>query len=113
MLGGSAMTEPAEDGLEHRLLEEELDLQLAILKEHTPDASFFPNDEENKVLPHLKDNAEKTKPPQEDDVGFFHKPTPSELLAIEESVLEENVLEPLIICLVIVGLAFIPQLMNL
>jgi hypothetical protein len=109
MFGGSAMTEPAEDGLEHRLLEEELELQLALLKEHTPNASLFPDDEEeNKVLPHLKDTVAK-----QEDVGMFHKPTPSEILAIEETVLEENILEPLMICLVIVGLGLVPQLLHL
>ena len=113
MFSGSAITKPAEDAFEHRLLEEELELQLALLKEHTPDALLFPDDDvENKALPHLKDSV-ANKPRQEEDVvGIFHKPTPSEILAIEETVLEENILEPLMICLVIVGLAFIPQLVN-
>ena len=109
MLGGTVTTKAAEDTLDHRLLEEELELQLGLLKEHTPDASLFPDDEtENKALPHLKDTVADPK-----DQGIFHKPTPSEILALEEVVLEENILEPLMICMVIVALTAMPQLINL
>jgi hypothetical protein len=104
------MTQPAEDGMEHLLLEEELDLQLSLLKEHTPDVSLFPDDEEEiKALPHLKDTVASADKHAE---GIFHKPTPSEIIAFEGTVMEENVLEPLMICLVIVGLAVMPQLMS-
>lgn len=101
------MSEPAEDGMEHLLLEEELELQLSLLKEHTPDVSLFPNDEEEiKALPHLKDTVS-----DQHDEGLFHKPTPAEIIEFEGTVMEESVLEPLLICLVIAGLAMIPQLM--
>jgi hypothetical protein len=105
--GGSAMTKPSEDGLEHILLEEELELQLEMLKDQTPDTTLFPEDsDEMAALPHLKD---KNSDIEEHHEGFFHKPTPSELLYLEEEVVEENLLEPVLMCMVIAGLMFLPQ----
>lgn len=104
------MTKPNEDGLEHLLLEEELELQLEMLKDQTPDTTLFPEDaDEMAALPHLKD---KNPDIEEHNEGFFHKPTPSELLYLEEEVVEENLLEPVLMCMVIAGLMFLPQFFN-
>jgi hypothetical protein len=90
--------------LESRLLEGELDLQMALLKEQNSitDALVIPTDEiEDKILPNLHDNT-KTD-------GIFHPPTPSEILVLEETILEENLLEPIAICCAIIALALLPQ----
>lgn len=117
-VGGSGMTQPKEDAMEHVLLEEELEVQLGLLKDHTPDPSLFPDDkEELEVLPHLKDSAADTKMKKKDEEhhegeGMFHKPTPSEILEFEETVLEENLVEPFLICLAIAAFALVPQLLK-
>jgi hypothetical protein len=119
-MGGSGMTEPSEDALEHRMLEEELQLQLDLLKDHTPDPSLFPDDkEELEALPHLKDQAhvhmKNTGEVVEDaDDPIYHltHPTPEEVLVLEETVLEESNLEPLMVCLAIGALMLLPQLLQ-
>lgn len=101
--------------VEDRLLEDELELQLQVLKEHqSTDVSLFPVDPvEDEALPHLHDTndvgAESDSANHEQ--GFFHTPTPEEIFVLEETVLEENLLEPIAMCLVIVGLALLPQFM--
>lgn len=89
--------------LESRLLEGELDLQMALLKEQNSitDVLVFPTDEiEDEVLPNLHDTRTE---------GIFHQPTPSEILVLEETILEENLLEPIAICCAIIALALLPQ----
>jgi hypothetical protein len=104
MNGGSGMTKPSEDALQHLILEEELDLQLQMMKDHTPDTSFFPEDsDEMAALPHLKD-------PQ--PVKHHFGPSPVQILAIEESVLEENALETAMFCLVMTAFILMPQLLH-
>jgi hypothetical protein len=109
------------------VLEEELDLQLALLKEHNSiaDVSLFPIDTvEDKILSRLHDARDLTNNDIDDpnvglesttsqsathEAGFFHQPTPVEIFAMEETILEKNLLEPIAICLVIAGLALVPQ----
>jgi hypothetical protein len=88
--------------LESRLIEGELDLQMALLKEQNSitDVSVFQTDEiDDDILhlPHLH--------------GILHKPSPTDIYVFEETILEENLLEPIAICCAIVGLALLPQLM--
>ena len=99
------MTQAKEDALEHLVLEEELELQLNLLKDHRSKASVFPNDEEIKFMPPSTENTHEEQ-------GFFHKPSPSEILEFEETVLEENLLEPFLICLAIAAFALVPQFLN-
>lgn len=105
---GISPTSSVVDIASHRVLEEELDLQLSLLKEHTPDLFLFPDEKEEimKVLPNLHSDKQK------DNEGVFHAPTPAEVIAFETTVLEENVLEPFLMCMVIVALAALPQLLN-
>ena len=107
------MTQPKEDALEHVVLEEELELQLSLLKERNEvDTSLFPDDKaELQALPHLKDKTSKQEE-QHHEKGILHKPTPSEILEFEETVLEENLLEPFLICLAIACFALMPQLLK-
>jgi len=106
------MTKPKEDALEHLILEEELELQLSLLKEHMPEAKLFPDDEtELKAMPHLKDGMQAAKEEHKKQ-SRFHKPTPSEVLQFEETVLEENLLEPFFMCVAIAAFAMLPQLLN-
>jgi hypothetical protein len=115
--GSLAFSVDSGTAMEDRILEEELELQLQMLKEHqaSPDFSLFPVDPvEDQVLPHLhdaNDAAAETKDTTKDDKGFRYAPTPEEIFVLEETVLEENLLEPIAICLVIVGLALLPQFM--
>lgn len=111
--------------LDYKLLEDELELQLSLLKEsNTPDSNFQwkdPNDNNNynssietsSFLPPnvVKDSTPTTATTTNQD-GIFHKPSASEILEFEETVLEENLLEPFFICLAIAGFALIPQLLH-
>lgn len=102
--------------LESRLLEGELDLQMALLKEQNSitDVLVFPVDEiEDAVLPHLYDF--DTESSDDDSIenhrsNIFHQPTPSDIFVFEETIMEENLLEPIAICCAIIGLALLPQL---
>lgn len=87
------------EAMEHRLLEDELEFQLGLLKEQMPDDKLFPD--EIAELPHLHDDKE-------------HHETVNTMLANENLLLaeEENLLEPLAICGVIVALMFLPQIMH-
>jgi hypothetical protein len=113
--GSLAFSVDGGTSIEDRILEEELELQLQMLKDHqSADVSLFPVDPvEDQVLPHLHDTndagAEKDAAASHEQ-GFFHTPTPEEIFVLEETVLEENLLEPIAMCLVIVGLALLPQL---
>jgi hypothetical protein len=97
-----------DDSLEHRLLEEELDLQLSLLKdeEEMHKASLFPEVEDQmEELPHLKDGTLSAH-----DQEIIHKAQLE--LALEESVMEESVLEAAVICGMIALLFVVPQLIN-
>jgi hypothetical protein len=113
--GSLAFSVDSGTAIEDRILEEELALQLQMLKEHqSTDVSLFPVDPaEDQALPHLHDtnDAGVEKDVANHEQGFFHTPTPEEIFVLEETVLEENLLEPIAMCLVIVGLAFLPQFM--
>lgn len=98
---GVSVLQPSKETSNHLALEQELELQLALLKQHnTADTSLFP--EPMEALPHLKHNDTHS--------SIFHKPTPVEILAIEESVFEENTLETVMFCLVMAALMVLPQL---
>lgn len=99
---------------DHRILEEELELQLNLLQTETPDPSLFPEDEdEMAVLPHLKDGAKKKKenPVLHKAEDLVHE---AEVMAIgKESLLDEETMETMVICLAIAGLIFLPQLFHI
>jgi len=108
----SMKTDPRawEESLESQLLEEELDLQLGLLKKHESstqhDENLFPEVEAPMAeLPHLKDDTEEA---HVKDV--VHK---AELaLALEETVLEETNMEAAVLCGVIALLLILPQLVH-
>ena len=112
-MGGPTGVRNSKDGIEHLLLEEELELQLGLLKRHSEtDVSLFP-EEMAPSLPHLKDNVpDESHPEHHDELVHFHKPTPSEILAVEETLLEENTLETIMFCLVMAAFIFAPQLLH-
>jgi hypothetical protein len=93
------------DTFESRLLEEELDIQIALLKEQnsiTDVTVSAANGIDDECVPNQD---RKTR-------GFLHKPTMSEIAVFEETVLEENLLEPIAICCAIIGLALVPNIMK-
>lgn len=111
-------TPASNDMFEHRILEEELELQLNLLQTATPDSSFFPKDEDEMVaLPHLKgDNLEKSKhnPVLQKAEDFVHSAEDfvhtAEVVALEqESRIDGETMEATAICLVIAALVFAPQ----
>ena len=92
-----------EDAFQHSLMEEELDLQLHLLREETPNPSLFPEVEDSMPeLPHLKDGTtlDKTKKNIEKKNEIFFM----------EELMEEGVLESLAFCGLIGLIAFAPQL---
>lgn len=108
MFGGSPSNRPSDETLQHLVLEEELEMQLALLKDHdASDVSLFP-DEMKEKLPHLKEengHREGIEFPKLDLKG----PSPGQILAVEESILEENTLETAMFCLVMAAIILIPQ----
>ncbi|CAB9496194.1 expressed unknown protein [Seminavis robusta] len=100
----------AEKAAEQRLIEQELDLQLSLLKkdleEATPEQSLFPDmtmfpdvEEPIEELPHLKDNTMAAKGVADQKLFIF-----------EEAFLEENVLETLAFCAVLALVMVAPQI---
>jgi hypothetical protein len=118
MFGGEGNM-PKPQALEHRMLEEDLDLQLHLLKEqdhsfHNP--KLFPDVEPDmQELPHLKDhnvkNDFKDHNPKKDTEQLIHKVEHDIVLA--ETVMEESNLEALALCMTLAALWYLPQLMNL
>jgi hypothetical protein len=116
MMATSTPTYVADD-VGYRVLEQELELQLALLKEHTPEPSLFPaaeNDEIATALPHLNDPSTVSGSSQQsvasvvDSVSRNLAPT----TIVKGTILEESNLEPLMICVAIVALVFLPQLLS-
>lgn len=101
-----------EESLEHRLLEEELDLQLSMLRDQNDfvlsgNPNLFPEVEEPmQELPHLKDHTHS-----DDEKKAVEK---AELaLALEETVLEESNLEAIALCACIAAVLLFPTLLHL
>lgn len=89
-----------EKAKEQRLMEANLDLQLALLKKATKtDSSLFP-DEMVKDLPHLKSGSVAANMVQPKDVYF------------QEAFLDENVLETIAFCSVLAIVMVVPQLLH-
>jgi len=91
----------AEKAAEQRLWEQELDLQLALLKkEDTHNVNLFPEVEDSmKELPHLKDGTLTDEIKKQEKLFF-----------LEENFLEENVLETIAFCGILAVLMMAPQL---
>lgn len=96
------MTTPDEDALEHLVLEEELDLQLMLLKDHTPPPTMFSESAPMEELPHLQDTWETSKLE-----AAVHNAEVE--LALEETVLGEAAMEMMAMCAVVALLALAPQ----
>ena len=101
-----------EESLEHRLLEEELDLQLSMLRDQNDllqsgNPNLFPEVEEPmEELPHLKDRThydEEKKALEKAELA----------LALEETVLEESNLEAIALCACIAAVLLFPTLLHL
>jgi hypothetical protein len=106
MYGGSGGTRADDGALEDLVLEEELDMQLKMLKQETPDASLFPEVEDKMAeLPHLKDQTRSSAVEK-----VLHEAEHD--LAIAESVLEESTLETLAMCSVVLGLIILPRFVH-
>jgi hypothetical protein len=120
VMGGMAATSTptyVADDVGYRVLEQELELQLALLKEHTPEPSLFPaveNDEIATALPHLNDPSTVTGATQQSVASVVNSASRSlaPTTMLKGTILEESNLEPLMICIAIVGLVFIPQLLS-
>ena len=92
--------------MEHFVMEEELELQLGLLSDITPDPVLFPEvEDEMEELPHLKDHTMSHK--VEDAVHRAEN-----ALVMQETVMEESNLETMAICLVVLGMALGPQLLT-
>lgn len=103
----------AEKATEQRLMEQELDLQLALLrndlKEATPESKLFPEtytmfpevEDPMVELPHLKDGTMSAKGVQDKKLFIF-----------EEAFFEENVLETIAFCTILGVIMLVPQLLN-
>jgi hypothetical protein len=113
MFGSDNIVAP-EEALNQLVIEEELDMQLHLLKQNTPDPTLFPELEADMPeLPHLKLDEKKDSTTDADD--FFQKAESmvksAEIKAVQqEAAFDEESLEAAAICLAIAGLVFTPQL---
>ena len=98
-MGHPENTAQPEEAFEHRLIEEELSLQLSLLKEQMPADALFNTASE-------AEDAVKETLGKKDDVLVIPPPS-NELLATEGQMmmnLDEETMETAMICLVIAGL---------
>ena len=101
---------PKSQALEHRMLEEDLDLQLHLLKEqdhsiHNP--KLFPDVEPDmQELPHLKDHN-----PKKDAKQLVHKVEHD--MVLTDPVMEESNLEAIALCMTLAAIWYLPQLLDL
>ena len=97
---------PSDDMLANRIIEEELELQLGLLKSETPDSTLFPDDE-MLALPNLKGEKKRGNPVEDVVHG-------AEAMAVStESIMDEETMETVVICAAIAGLVFLPQLFQM
>lgn len=102
VMGHPSVTASPEEAFEHRLIEEELSLQLSLLKEQMPHETLFPQETEAEVAVE-----ETVKGVLHADTAGIPKPS-NELLVNEGKammMLDEETMEAAVICLVIGGLA--------
>jgi hypothetical protein len=108
MFGGEGNM-PKPQALEHRMLEEDLDLQLHLLKEqdhtmHNP--KLFPDVEPDmQELPHLKDHN-----PTSDTEQLVH--TVEHDMVLADPVMEESNLEAIALCMTLATIWYLPQVID-
>jgi hypothetical protein len=112
-------TAPIDDSFEYRVLEEELDLQLSMLRQeesNSKEMNLFPEVESMEQLPHLTDHTVTEQLPHLKDhtvnkynADIVHKA--EETIAWTETVFEESVLETIAVCAAIALLFIAPQLL--
>jgi hypothetical protein len=110
LFGGVDLQHSTSDSLQHRIIEEELELQLNLLQEENKVAAkevqLFP-DEMIVELPHLRVHAERKTPVTERLLhGAEHH------LIVQESSMSEDTLETLAMCAAVMAVILLPQLMS-
>jgi hypothetical protein len=117
--GNSVLIKPLGGDFENLILEEEIDLQLELLKAHDSHYSsktkLFPKDAEiidvtKQMLVDEMITTTTGSGTTHDSTSkpLFSPPLPSEILAFEESVMDENTLETALICMVMAAVIFLP-----
>lgn len=104
----------SQDALENFIIEEELELQLALLQDQTGNESTLFPAEIDSSIPHLNDPLSHEPNPVNvnKNESVLHAPTPMQVLALEESLLEENTMETILICLIAAAFIFMPQILT-
>ena len=112
MFGGVDLQHESATEIEHRIIEEELELQLNLLeKEHSraaQEVQLFPEDMITD-LPHLHEHAE-TEHKEPIASRLIHQA--EHQLIQQESTMGEDTLETLAMCAVVLGLVLLPQFFN-
>ena len=128
MVGGGDQQHTTKEAMEHLVLEEELELQLNLLRDEiessststTNEAELFPQVEEPMTeLPHFKDKQVKESHTLEEDAAEVIHAVEDVLHHMEHSValqepalMEESNLETLAMCAVILALALVPEILH-
>lgn len=121
VFGGGDQQHTTKEAMEHLVLEEELELQLNLLKDdikHSNPSTLFPQVEEPMAeLPHLKDASNNN---DEDVIHAVEHAVEDAFHHIEHTVamqepalLEETNLETIAMCAVVLALALIPEMLQL
>jgi hypothetical protein len=110
LFGGVDLQHTTSDSLEHRIIEEELELQLNLLQEENKLAAqevvLFP-DEMISELPHLRAHAEAKTPVAERLLhGAEHQ------LIVQETSMSGDTLETLAMCAAVMVVIMLPQLIS-
>lgn len=96
------------DGKNLRHLEEEIDIQIGLLETKNSAAKeASDSDLSNPIL-----QTQKSKDHVKFEGHILDVPGAADMLMFEETLAEENLLEPLAMCLVVALLVFLPQLMS-
>jgi hypothetical protein len=112
LFGGVDLVHETSEEIEHRIIEEELEVQLNLLEqEHElamQETQLFP-EEMTDELPHLREHAE-AEHAEPMASRILHKAENE--LAKQETLLGEDTLETMAMCAVVMGLVMLPQFIN-
>lgn len=114
LFGGGDLLHDTQEDIEHRVIEEELELQLHLLQKEQHEAEqqmvkLFP-DEMITELPHLREPATTEVHPIPVSERILHEA--EHQLAIQETSLGEDTLETLTMCAVVALMVLVPQFLN-
>ena len=111
LFGGVDLQHDSVDDIEHKIIEEELELQLSLLQNKErrlaeEELEIFP-EEMTANLPHLHEHADSQHKKEPIASRILHKAEHE--LAVQETAMGEETLETIAMCAAVMGLVLLPQ----